>query len=183
MVKVTLGDVGLVVTAEHTNFELGDLVLRRSLCARRLKVGKILIDDVVGVDVLGDIGSRLLVRDKLLRRSEIDTILKKMLVLMMDLQGKMQTYNVRIDDGRSTAGKDDLAGTGLTSHAHNLPTGSSTNNGVIHEQDDTVLELGLHGAELSPDALLSGLLTGQNEGTVDVTVLDKTVREGFPKLL
>lgn len=88
-----------------------------------------------------------------------------------------------VDDGRSTAGKDNLAGTGLTSHAHNLPAGGSTDNGVIHEQDDTVLELGLHGAELSPDALLPGLLTGQDEGAVDVTVLDETVREGFPKLL
>lgn len=88
-----------------------------------------------------------------------------------------------VDDGRSTAGKDDLAGTGLTSHAHNLPTGSAAHNGIIHQQDDTVLELGLHGAELSPDALLPGLLAGQDEGTVDVTVLDEAVGEGLPKLL
>lgn len=88
-----------------------------------------------------------------------------------------------VDDGRSTAGKDDLAGTGLTGHAHNLPTGSAADNGVIHEQDDTILELGLHGAELSPDTLLPGLLTGQDEGAIDVTVLDEAVGEGFPKLL
>lgn len=88
-----------------------------------------------------------------------------------------------IDNGRSTASKDDLASTSLTGHAHNLPTGSATDNGVIDEQDDTVLELGLHGAELSPDTLLPGLLTGQDEGAVDVTVLDETVGEGLLKLL
>lgn len=76
VVKVTLRDVGLVVTAEHTHFEVGDLlVIGRSLGTRRLEIAEVLVDDIVGIDVLGDIGSCLLVGDKLLRRSEIDTVL------------------------------------------------------------------------------------------------------------
>lgn len=77
MVEVTFRDVGLVFAAEHTHFKVGDLlVIGRGLSTRRLKVGKVLVNNIIGIDVLGDVTSCLLVGDEFLRRSEIDTVLE-----------------------------------------------------------------------------------------------------------
>lgn len=77
VVKVTLRNIGLVVAAEHTHFEVGDLLMvGRGLGTRRLKVVEVLVNDIIGIDVFGDIRSCLLMGNELLRRSKIDTVLE-----------------------------------------------------------------------------------------------------------
>jgi hypothetical protein len=90
---------------------------------------------------------------------------------------------MRVLDGRGAAGKDDLAGARVASHAHNLAARVAADNAVVDEAHDAALELGFHGAQLAAHALLTRLLSGQDECPVDVAVLDEAVGERLSELL
>lgn len=76
MRKVSLGHLGLVLAAEHADFEILDLAVGRGFGTGGLEVVKVLVDDVIGIDMTGDLLASLLIRDELCGRSEIDSVLK-----------------------------------------------------------------------------------------------------------
>lgn len=75
MLKVALGNRRAVLSTEHTHLKVCDLGTRRRLSTRRFQRIKILVDDIVGVDMLGNIPPRLLVRNQLLRTRKVNAIL------------------------------------------------------------------------------------------------------------
>jgi len=75
VLKVALGYLGLVTAAEYTDLEVSNLGIGRRLSACRLESSQVLVNDLIGVDVLSNILPRLLVGNELLRACEIDTIL------------------------------------------------------------------------------------------------------------
>jgi hypothetical protein len=85
---------------------------------------------------------------------------------------------MNLPDRWCTAGKEDLLGLSLSSHVDDLSAGCTTDNTVVDKKDISVLELLLHGIQLSPHRLLALLLAGHDESPSNITVLDKglTVR-------
>lgn len=74
--KVPLGHLRLVLATEHADFEICNLAVGRGFRAGSLEVVKVLIDDVIGVDVTSDLLAGLLIRDKFCGRSKIDSVLR-----------------------------------------------------------------------------------------------------------
>jgi len=75
MFKVALRNRRAVLSAEYARLEVCDLRTRRRLSTRRFQGIKVLVNDIVGINVLGNVLSRLLVRNELLRTRKIDAIL------------------------------------------------------------------------------------------------------------
>lgn len=79
MVEIPFWYLGLICAAENAHFELGNLSTR-GFGASRLQVVEVLVDELVGTDVLGNLLYRFFVRNKLLRRGKINAILEIKLV-------------------------------------------------------------------------------------------------------
>lgn len=75
MLKVALRNGRAVLPAEDANLEICNLGARRRLGACRLQRIEVLVDDVVGVDMPGNIFPRLLVCNELLGAGKVDAIL------------------------------------------------------------------------------------------------------------
>lgn len=75
MLKVPFGNSRLVGTAEHTNLKVLDQTIGRGLGTRFLKGVEVLVDDLIGIDVLGDVLSGLFVGNELLRAGQVNAVL------------------------------------------------------------------------------------------------------------
>ena len=75
MLKVPLGNRRFVGAAEYANLKVLDKIVGGSLSAGILKGVEVLVDDLVGVDVLRNVLPRLFVRNQLLWAGEINAVL------------------------------------------------------------------------------------------------------------
>ena len=75
MLKVPLGNRSFVGAAEYANLKVLDQTVGGSFSAGFLKSVEVLVDDLVGVDVLRDVLPRLFVRNEFLWASEINAVL------------------------------------------------------------------------------------------------------------
>lgn len=92
MLKVTLGHGSDVLAAEHANLEV--LVLAgRQLRAAGLEIVQVLVDNLLGADVLGDGEAVALVGDELRGRGQVDTAGGERVSTRRDVKGEEQkTY-------------------------------------------------------------------------------------------
>jgi len=90
---------------------------------------------------------------------------------------------MRVDNGRGTTRENNLRGAGFPCHVDNLARRGSSNDGVIYQTNNLTTEFRFHGAQFTTDALLARLLTGQDEGPVNVSVLDKAIGERLAQFL
>jgi len=75
VLKVPFGNRRLVGTAEYANLKVLDQTVGRGLGTRFLKGVEVLVDDLVGVDVLCNVFSGLFVGNELLRAGQVNAVL------------------------------------------------------------------------------------------------------------
>ena len=66
-----------------------------------------------------------------------------------------------VSDFGAARHKDNLLGLAFLDHLHNLARSRATDNTVVNQAHNLVLELRGNGRQLSADTLFAGLLTGQ----------------------